>query len=211
MIADDHKVFRQGIASILEFVEDIKIIAEAANVQTIKELVPLVTPDVILMDIALGNSSGIDATKWVKENFSQVNILVLSMYAENAYIIEMLEAGASGYLLKDTGKEELFTAIRTVAKGDSYYSKHVSNTLIEHLKEKRLGTIKPKKDIPLTRREVEVLKLIVAECSNAEIAQQLFISIRTVDTHKRNLLEKLKVKNTAGLVKYAIKNNLVES
>ncbi len=188
MIADDHKVFRQGIASIMEFVEDIQIVAEAADVKTIQEIVPECQPDVILMDIALDNSSVIEATKWIKANHDQIKVLALSMYAENAYIIEMLEAGAAGYLLKDTGKEELFTAIRTVAKGDAYYSNHVSNALIEYLKDKRQRSVRPKKDIPLTRRELEVLRLIVEECSNAEIAEQLYISIRTVDTHKSNLL-----------------------
>lgn len=209
MIVDDHKVFRQGIASILEFVDDIEVVGEAASVSEIKVLIPRLKPLVVLLDISLEDSSGIEATKWIKANFPEIMILALSMHTDYAYIVEMLEAGASGYLLKDTGKEELFTAIRTVACGDAYYSNKVSHALIEHITERR-KKVKPKKDVPLTRRELEVLKLIVEEYSNTEIAEHLFISVRTVDTHKRNLMEKLKVKNMAGLVKFAIKNNIVE-
>lgn len=211
LIADDHKVFRQGIASIISYVEDIEVVGEAFDLPSIQATVEAHHPNVVLMDISMGDQlAGIQATRWIRAEHQEVHVLALSMHADHAFIVEMLEAGASGYLLKDTGKEELFRAIRTVSEGDSYYSKHASEAIIHHLSDKRKRQAVPQKNIPLTKRELEVLKLIVAEYSNAEIANTLYISVRTVDTHKRNLLEKLKLKNTAGLVKYALKHKLIE-
>ena len=130
------------------------------------------------------------------------------MHAEKEYILKVLEAGATGYLLKDAGTAEMLTAVRTVAKGNTYYSQSVSSVIIQHLTNPQQSK-KEKKGIPLTKRELEVLRLIAEEYTNPEIAKELFISIRTVDTHRRNLLEKLQVKNTAGLVKYAMKNGII--
>ena len=167
--------------------------------------------DVILMDIDMGQSSGIDTTAIVRDRYPQTHVLVLSMHSDINYIVSVLDAGATGYVLKNTGKDELLTAIKTVAGGDTYYSSQVSSRLVEHLhSRKRITNPQSSGSIPLTKREVEVLRLIASEYSNPEIAEKLFISIRTVDTHRRNLIEKLGVKNTAGLVKYAIKNELLD-
>lgn len=209
MIADDHKVFREGIVSILGGIPEILVVAEASDGRQVLEKLKTQSVDVILMDITMGDTNGIETTRQVKNLYSGIKVLVLSMHSESSYIVKMLEAGASGYLLKDAGSAELVTAIKTIAAGDTYYSRQVSDTLIEHLTK---GT-KPqqaKAGVPLTRRELEVLRLIAEEYSNPEIAEKLYISIRTVDTHRRNLLEKLGVKNTAGLVKYAIKHGLIE-
>jgi DNA-binding NarL/FixJ family response regulator len=138
-----------------------------------------------------------------------VKVLILSMISLHDFVINALESGAIGYILKNTGKDEVLTAIRSVAKGDSYFSKEVSAILIEQLHMPRSHK-KHLNDIPLTPREIEVLELIAQEFSNQEIADRLFISIRTVDTHRRNMLEKLGVRNTAGLVRYAIKNGLLK-
>lgn len=209
LIADDHKVFREGIISILEDVADITVIAEAGDGREVLERLKQVQPDVILMDITMGDTNGIDTTKLVKAAYPNIKVLALSMHSESGYIVKMLEVGASGYLLKDAGKEEMENAIRVIAKGNTYYSQQVSSIIVQHL----TNPNKPKEDkggVPLTKREKEVLKLIADEYSNPEIAKELFISIRTVDTHRRNLLEKLQAKNTAGLVKYAIKFGIVE-
>ncbi len=209
LIADDHKVFREGIISILNEVEDITIIAEAGDGREVMEQLKAVKPDLILMDISMGDTSGIETTQLVKAAYPDIKILVLSMHAESGYIVKMLEVGASGYMLKDAGKEEMIRAIRTVAEGNTYYSQKVSSAIIEHIKSP--GKLKSKKEgVPLTKRETEILQLIAEEYSNPEIAEKLFISIRTVDTHRRNLLEKLGTKNTAGLVKYAIKHGIIE-
>lgn len=209
LVCDDHKVFRDGIQALLEKIKDITVVGEASNGNEALECMSVGGIDVVLMDIDMGETNGVDTTEKVKKSFPDVNVLVLSMHGEHNYIIRMLDAGATGYILKNAGKDEMVTAIRSVAKGDSYFSRDVSSILIEQLRRPQARG-KHKGDLPLTDREIEVLKLIAQEYSNPEIAEQLFISIRTVDTHRRNLLEKLGAKNTAGLVKYAIKNNLVD-
>ncbi|MFK7772642.1 MAG: response regulator [Saprospiraceae bacterium] len=209
LIADDHKVFRDGIISILEKEEDIEVVGEAGNGREVIDLLSKVEPDVILMDIAMGDAGGIEASNLIKKQFPKIRILALSMHNESTYIVKMLEAGAKGYLLKDAGGKEMIRAIRVVNEGNTYYSGEVSAAIIEHLTQ---GT-KPKEKkggIPLSKRELEVLELIAEEFTNPEIAEKLFISIRTVDTHRRNLIEKLAVKNTAGLVKYAIRNGIID-
>ena len=208
IIADDHKIFRDGIISLLENESGIKVSGEAGNEDELFAQLATAQPDLVLMDISMGATNGIDATERIKQLYPEVRVLALSMHSESSYILKMLEAGASGYLLKDSGSREMIAAIRTVASGDTYFSQLVSQTLMSHLsgakkiKEKMQG-------VPLTKREIEVLQLIAEEYSNPEIAEKLFISIRTVDTHRRNLLEKLGVKNTAGLVKNAIKLGLI--
>jgi len=208
LIADDHQIFREGIVVLLQKEKGIKVVGDVGSGQDILQFVQAHNVDVILMDIDLGDSSGIEVTKELKEVDPDAQILALSMHGESNYITKMLDAGAAGYILKNTGREELVAAIRSVSNGGSYYSQHVSAKLVEQLRSKT-NPSKIKTDIPLSSRELEVLKLIVEEYSNSEIAERLFISIRTVDTHRRNLLEKLGVKNTAGLVKYAMTNDLV--
>jgi DNA-binding NarL/FixJ family response regulator len=209
MIADDHRIFRDGIRSILEKEKDIAVVDEAANGSEVIEKVNHQAIDVLILDIDIGKPSGIEITEIVTTSHPEVNVLILSMIGLHEFVIQALEKGATGYILKNTGKDEVLTAIRSVAKGDSYFSKEVSAILIEQLN--KPGPLRRRiADIPLTPREVEVLQLIVQEYSNQEIAERLFISIRTVDTHKRNMLEKLGVRNTAGLVKYAIQRGLIK-
>ena len=209
LIADDHQVFRDGIVSIMESVPDIQIIAQAKDGRAVLEQLKEVQPDVILMDISMGGANGIETTALVRKAYPGIKVLVLSMHDESNYILKILEAGASGYLLKDAGRTEMIKAIREVAAGQTYYSQKVSSVLVQQLTAGKKRK-EHKADIPLTRRELEVLQLIATENTNSEIAKELFISIRTVDTHRRNLIEKLGVKNTVGLVKYAIKNELVD-
>jgi len=208
VLADDHKIFRDGIKSLLSKEKNIVVVGEAscgneAIIETVKH-----KPHVVIMDIDMGTPNGIETTQILQEKCPDSKVLILSMLGLHEYIIKALEAGAVGYILKNAGKEELLTAIQSVANGDSYFSKEVSSVLIAHLKNPK--TIKTQKtDIPLSPREIEVLKLIAQEHSNTEIANKLFISVRTVDTHKRNLLEKLGVRNSVGLTKFAISKGLV--
>jgi DNA-binding NarL/FixJ family response regulator len=208
IIADDHKMFREGLAELLSKSKDLNIVGGAGNRDEILALLDNQNIHVVIMDIDMGEISGITLAAEIRTSNPQIRVLALSMHGEKNYIVKMLEAGASGYILKNAGKEEMMNAIRTVANGDTYLSSQVSARLIDHItnpdkKQKQDG-------IPLTDREIEVLRLIADEYSNSEIAEKLFISIRTVDTHRRNLLEKLQVKNTAGLVKYAINKGLLE-
>jgi DNA-binding NarL/FixJ family response regulator len=209
LIADDHKIFRDGIISILDREKDMEVVGEASNGLEVLERISKTTVDVLVLDIDMGKPNGIEITGTIKRDYPDTRILVLTMMGLRDFIIHALEAGATGFLLKNAGKDEVLTAIRSVAKGDSYFSREVSAILIEHLSKPRTSRHRIA-DIPLSAREIEVLKLIAQEYSNPEIARELFISIRTVDTHRRNLLEKLGVKNTAGLVKYAIQKGLAD-
>jgi DNA-binding NarL/FixJ family response regulator len=212
LIADDHQMFRDGLKSLLEKESNIEIVGEAENGQEVLDFVKDHEVNLVLMDINMDGMNGIEATQQLKKNHPNTQVLVLSMHSETSYILTMLDAGAKGYILKNAGRDEMIRAIKVVAEGNTYYSSQVSNKIIEQLSAKK----KVKKlsssiqDMPLTEREIEVLLLISQEYSNPEIAEKLFISIRTVDTHRRNLLDKLGVKNTAGLVKYAIKKGLID-
>jgi DNA-binding NarL/FixJ family response regulator len=204
-------MFRDGLTEILNNEKNITVVGETGDGMEIVPKVKQCRADVVLMDINMGNSNGIAATGDLLANLPDCRVLVLSMYSDSKYILSMLEAGAKGYILKNAGKEEVITAINTIARGDSYFSDIVTSRIMEQLSQSK--TRKPliaSRKIPITPREIEVLRLIAQEYSNAEIARKLFISIRTVDTHRRNLLEKLKLKNTAGLVKYAIKEGLLD-
>jgi len=208
-IIDDHKMFRQGVEAMLNDHKNMSLSWGAKNSNEAYTYLSDEVPDVILMDISLGKESGITLTENILKSHADIKILGLSMHKEDNYIVNLLEVGAKGYLLKDAGSDEMVTAIKKVYEGDTYYSSHVTDVLMKHLTK---GT-KPSENgdqIKLTKRESEILKLIAEEYSNPEIAKKLFISIRTVDTHRRNLLDKLRAKNTAGLVRYAIKHGMVE-
>jgi DNA-binding NarL/FixJ family response regulator len=209
LLADDHKIFRDGVRSILEKESDMLVVDDAANGIEVMDKIEKLEVDVLVLDIDIGKPNGIEITEMVSKNHPNVKILILSMIGLHDFVIQALEKGAIGFLLKNTGKDEVLTAIRSVYKGDSYFSKEVSAVLIEQL-HKPASSRKKNIDIPISPREIEVLKLIAHEYSNSEIADKLFISIRTVDTHRRNLLEKLGAKNTAGLVRFAIQKGLVD-
>ncbi|MCB0608350.1 MAG: response regulator transcription factor [Lewinellaceae bacterium] len=210
LIVDDHKMFRDGIRAILDQESDLQVTGEAGSARELYAAMEGALPDVILMDITLGDSNGIDLSKALLEKYPKIRILAVSMHLESTYILKMLENGVSGYILKEAGKSEMLNAIRAVAAGASYFSQQVSSMLVAHLQRKNAQPTRNKTEVLLTRREIEVLRMIASERSNQEIADQLYISIRTVDTHRRNLLQKLGLKNTAGLVKYAIKNGFLE-
>jgi len=209
IITDDHKIIRVGLRGLLDRETEIEVVGEAESAADTLSLLARTPVDVVLMDIDLGETDGIQATRMIKEQHPDIHVLGLTMHEETDYIVRMLEAGASGYLLKNAGREELLAAIQTVAKGDSYFSQKVSTTLLQALTHPKPSPEKKSFQTPLSEREIEVLRLIAQEYSNGEIAEKLFISIRTVDTHRRNLLEKLQVKNTVGLVKYALDKGII--
>lgn len=208
-IVDDHKVFRQGIASLIGYEEDMQVIGTAESVQEFMDNILDHEPDVILMDITLKDGEGTDATKWLREKRPDCKILMLSMHREDKYIRKVLDCGADGYMLKDAGTDEMMIAIRAIHQGQTYYSHQITQAIIQQM----VSGKTPKKELvgqALSRRELEVLKHIAEEKGNKEIADLLFISVRTVDAHRRHLLEKLQVKNTAGLVKHAIRMGLID-
>jgi DNA-binding NarL/FixJ family response regulator len=206
--ADDHQIFRESLKLLFSFEEDIEVIGEASNGTQVMDALKTLQPDLILMDVSMNGMGGVETSRLIKKDYPQIKILILSMNSEREHILGALEAGVDGYLLKSAGKNEVLRAIRAVYDGSSYYSKAVTDEIISQLNQQNHPK-KAKINEALSAREIEVLSLIAKQYSSTEIAKLLFISTRTVDSHRRNMLEKLGLKNSAGLVKYAIENGLI--
>jgi len=212
LIVDDHKMFVEGLESILAREDDIQIIHKCFEGKDVFNMALLERVDVILLDINLPDMSGIEISKRILKMKEDLKILVLSMHDEESYITEVLKSGALGYILKNTGRKELITAIRTIAAGRTYFSQSITNTIMNSLMDSSKKPKEQEVQVPkITRREKEVLDLILEENTNQEIANTLFISLKTVEAHRSSLLSKLNARNTAGLVKKAIAFNLVGS
>ncbi len=203
IIVDDHRIFRSGIRSLLEDEEHIEIVGEAADGQEALRLIDEQKVDVVLMDINLKDSSGIHTTARIRREFPSVNVLGLTMHEEGYVIEEMMDAGAMGYIFKDAEEEELQEGLKKVANGERFFSNAASEQLIEHLRKKE-GEGMIRKGPELTEREVHILSLIARELTNSEIAEDLRISPKTVDGHRRNLLQKFEVRNSVGLIRAAM-------
>ncbi|MCB2196561.1 MAG: response regulator transcription factor [Bacteroidetes bacterium] len=203
VLVDDHQMFRDGVKSVLSDEENIEITGEVGSGKDLYELLEHITPDLIITDISMPDISGIEVAKYVTEKYPGIKILILSMHSNEEFITKALSVGANGYLPKDTSMTELLKAINTIYKGDNYFNKSISDTILNSLMNK------PKEENKsLTKREKEIINLVVDGLSNKEIADKLCISIRTVDSHKNNIMQKLNLKSSVELVKYAIKNNL---
>ncbi|NCU31727.1 MAG: response regulator transcription factor [Candidatus Moranbacteria bacterium] len=209
LLVDDHKIVRDGIISLLHGELHIEIIGQAENGIEALDKIEKLKPDLALLDINMPIMDGLECAKRISEKFPEVKILILTMLNELEHIKNMLAAGAGGYILKSSGKDELIAAINSVMMGNTYFSEEVKDLIMMDMMRKKTATGKVVGEpIPLTPRELDVLKLIVDEFTNQEIADKLFISVRTVDAHRRNLLEKTGSRNTAGLVKFALENDL---
>lgn len=211
LLVDDHKLIRDALKSYMEDDDEFEIVEEAGNGQEALILLKTVKVDVVMLDISMPVMDGIVCAQEISTLYPDIKVLALSMMNDNQFIKQMLAASALGYILKNSGEEEIKKALRKVYAGESYYSAEVAETVMQNMMK---GGIKRSNklvvDLPLTSREEEVLHLIIKEYTNQEIADELFISPRTVDAHKRNLLEKTGSKNIAGLVLYAIEKNLFE-
>ncbi|MEM6360978.1 MAG: response regulator transcription factor [Bacteroidota bacterium] len=206
VLADDHSVVRTGIKMLISSDESIEIIGEASSGAEALSMIKNSQPDILITDISMPGMTGIELAEIIKNEHRGTKVLVLSTYSDEEYILSAFEAGASGYLPKDTDEDQFLAAIKTVSEGDVYYTKEVSDILTKSLiKQKR--TIED--PLELTEREKEILKLIVDGMSNKEIADKLFISVRTVDTHRRNIMDKIEAKNTADLVRKALEDKLI--
>ncbi|MEO1049999.1 MAG: response regulator transcription factor [Bacteroidota bacterium] len=210
LLVDDHKVVRDGIRSYLEDDGAYEVVEEAGDGLDALNKLKKITADIVMIDINMPGMDGITATKEITTSFPDTKVLALTMHDAYQHIRAMLDAGASGYLLKSCDQEEVKKAISTILDGDNYFSNEVTHTVMNNLTKKKAKAVSPHLTTPLTEREKEVYKLILEENSNKEIADKLFISVRTVEVHKRNLLEKTGAKNTAGLVLFAVNNNLME-
>ncbi len=208
-LVDDHNLFREGIKSLLDKISDVNLVLEAVNGKDLFTKLKNDVPDVILLDLEMEEMNGVDATLKLQEEYPEVKILILTMHKEERMISYLMEIGANGYLLKDTTREELEEAIKTVYKKGFYFNEFVSQALLKGLKNKSGKPLTIGKDYHLTAREIEVLELIAKEYTTAEMAEKLFLSVRTIEGHRKNLISKLGVKNTAGLLIKAIKEKLI--
>lgn len=211
IVVDDHSFIIDGIKAMLGSEPDIEIIGSGSNGKEAIELNRKLSPDVIVMDISMPEMNGIDATKEIKSHNKKVQILALTQHEDSEYIFQFFKAGGEGYLLKNSKKEEFIEAIRTLMTGNHYFSKKISHLMINGFLSARNPDTSDKKDkIPLTRREVQIIRLISNDLSNQEIADELNLSLRTVETHRRNIMQKLNVKSVVALVRYAIQHNMID-
>lgn len=204
-LADDHTIVRQGLKLILAGQPDFEVIGEAANGRETVDLVQKLKPDVVLMDVAMPELNGIEATRRLVQANPRLRVLVLSMHKEGTYVREILKAGARGYILKDAIDTELLNAIRSVARGDGYISPAVSGALLSDFRQNVTDPI----DL-LSSREREVLQLIAEGKTNKEVATRLNLSVYTVDSHRGKIMEKLNLHSTGELVRFAMKHGLVD-
>jgi len=208
MIADDHQILRDGLRALIDKHPNFECVAEAGDgAQAIKTANEL-HPDIVIMDIMLPNINGIEATRQIKAPQPEIEIVALSMHATRAYVLQVLQAGASAYLLKDSAFEELITALVTVGKGGMYLSPSITNAAALGEGSGRLAPKGLTHAERLTRRELQVLQLIADGKSTKEIAASLNVSVKTVETHRKQIMDKLGIRTTAGLTKYCIREGL---
>ncbi|MDN5200177.1 response regulator transcription factor [Fulvivirgaceae bacterium BMA10] len=212
-VVDDHAIVREGIKAMFKNAPDMELVGEAENGDETIEKLKYMSPDVILLDIVMPGINGIQLTKLIKQAYPHIQIILLSMEITGQLIGNGIGAGASGYLPKDSSKEILFEAIKKVKSGDKFFAESISEVVFDEffknsVRGDRRGGVGFATKI--SDREMEVLKLIASGKSNREVADELFISIRTVDAHRNHIMKKIDARNTADLVKYAIKNKLIE-
>lgn len=211
VVADDHSLIRKGLINLLEGAQDLVFVGEAEDGQEAIEQTEKLRPDVIIMDLSMPKVSGIEATSIIVKRFPETRVLVLTMHEKEQYVHQIIRSGASGYVLKNAGREELATAIRAVANGERFFSPRVSSILVEgYLRkgEMREDQSAHTNEVPLTKREREVLALVARGLTNQQIAEKLSISPRTVDTHRTNIMHKLGIHDIANLVRYAIDHEI---
>ncbi|CAL1516365.1 response regulator transcription factor [Chitinophaga sp. MM2321] len=206
-ITDDHLLVINGLKAMLAPFSHISVVYESNAASALMAALPLAQPDVLLLDIQMPEIDGLELCKLVHKKHPQVKIIALTNFTESHYIKQMLRNGATGYLLKNTDQDTLVEAIEKVNAGEQFLDASIKHQLLHEM---ITGQKSSGYDIPLTRREKEILTLIAEEHSNQQIAEMLYISLRTVETHRLNLTQKLAVKNTAGLVKEAIKRGLID-
>lgn len=207
VIADDHRILREGLKNLLNTDPEISVIGEASNGEELLSLLTTIDPDIILMDIGMPVVNGLVATKKIKERFPYIKVLILTQYDSEEYLYAVLNAGAAGYILKETASTELMWAIKTVNDGLAYLSPAMTQTLIQERLEQKDASSKIK-DV-LTPREQEIFKLLADGLRNNEIAEKLVISLKTVQTHRAHIMEKLNLNNRTELVKYAIRQGII--
>ena len=206
LLADDHALVRAGIRSLLGAMHEVSVVAEASSGEEALALVATSTPDVVLMDIAMKGITGLEAAAQMRERHPDVKVVILSMHSGEEYVLQALRAGAAGYLLKDAATGELELALRSVMRGESWLSPSVSRQVVEGYAQRAAGESAAE---VLTARQREVLRLVAGGKSTKEIAFLLNLSVKTVETHRAQIMERLNIRDVAGLVRYALRTGLV--
>ena len=210
LLADDHNVLRKGLRRILEEQPDLEVVGEASDGRQAVQLAQTLKPDIVVMDIAMPLMNGLEATRQILLRHSDLNVLILSMYSDENYVVQVLRAGARGYLLKDTAEEDLITVVRAVAKGQPFFSPKIAKLLMgDNIQRLRTEGMSDSYDL-LTPREREVLQLIAEGKSNKEAASALFVSPTTIETHRARIMDKLDLHSTADIVLYAVRKGIVQ-
>lgn len=212
LLADDHTVVRQGLRVLLEAEADIEVVGEAGSGREAVQLTKKLLPDVVVMDIAMPSLNGVEATRQITKEVPNVKLLILSSYNDDEYVHQVTGAGATGYLLKQTAATDLIKAVRETRNGNAFFSPAISKRLMERYREAVLsgGPVRKQTDL-LTSREAEVLQLIAEGRANKQIAAELCISIKTVEKHRQQVMNKLNIHDIAGLTRYAISKGVIES
>jgi DNA-binding NarL/FixJ family response regulator len=215
LIADDHSIVREGVRLVLRSSPSFAIVGEAEDGEQAVALAARLKPDVVVMDITMPKLGGIDATIAMKKANPALRIVILTVHEDEEYIQQMLKAGANGYVLKTAGRKEIFAAIRSAMAGEQFFSPGVSGIIVDRFltrnREEEVGERKADTPaMPLTKREVEILRLITQGMTNRMIADELYLSVRTVNTHRTNLMQKLDIHDTATLVQYALRHDVLK-
>jgi len=210
LLVEDHTLVRKGLVSLLESESEIEVVGEAENGREALAMAESLQPDIIVMDMSMPELNGLDATRQILKSNPLTSIIILTMYTDEEYVIEVIKTGAKGYLFKQAAPTELITAINTVNKGEIYLSPQISETVKELIKTE-IPRNSSKKDNVLTSREREIVQLIAEGNSNKKIAEVLFISVKTVDSHRTKIMSKLKLHSTADITRYAIRKGLVSA
>ena len=206
IIVDDHNIFRQGLQALLLEIHDIEIVGSVASGYEALALLAHSQSLLFITDITMEGVDGLELTRSIEERYPSIKVLVLTMHDDSGTIKDLLDAGAAGYLLKNAQKKDFIKAIQQIHQGENYFSEGVKNTLVNSMiKKKQSATVEK---IHLTKRETEILSLIAEELTNASISEKLFISLHTVETHRRNIMKKLNVHNGVGLLRQAIQLGL---
>lgn len=208
IIADDHEIFRDGLRVMLQKQPDITLVAEAADGRELIEQVKKQLPDIVISDVKMPRMDGAAATRHLVEHYPHIGIIALTMFDEEDLIIDMLEAGAKGYLLKNADKQEIVEAVKSVYNQEPYYCRHTSNKLAQMVAKSKFNPYKQKSRPEFNERELEIITDICNGLTSKQIAEKIFLSVRTVEGLRLKIMEKMGVKNTAGIIIYAIKHHL---
>jgi len=209
LLVDDHTLVRAGMRALLENLPGVEVVGEARNGREALELVRLESPNLVLMDLAMPDLGGLEVLPRIIKHFPSVKVVVLSVHANEEYVIRALRSGASGYMLKDSATVELELAIKSVARGETYLSPSIASTVIESYLQRVSGASSPLEE--LTTRQREVLKMIAEGKTTKEVASTLEISVKTVETHRLQLMARLDIHDVPGLVRYAVRNGIVNA